>query len=158
MSILAIILMILLGVFLFIIEGLLIPGITIAGIGGIILMGAAVFFSYKYHDNLTGNIVLLSTLVISVLTLILALRAKTWNRLMLHSNIDSKVETGLEEETVKPGDVGISMTRMNPIGKVMVNDLTVEGKSISGIIDPQTKIKVIKVSGNQVIVKPLNEE
>ena len=50
------------------------------------------------------------------------------------------------------------MTRMNPIGKVMVNDLTVEGKSISGIIDPQTKIKVIKVSGNQVIVKPLNEE
>ena len=158
MSLLAIILLIVLGVFLFLLEGLLIPGITIAGIGGMLLLGAAVFFSYKYHGNFTGNIVLFSTLVVSLLTLILALRAKTWNRLMLHNNIDSRVEVGLEDETVKPGDTGVAMTRMNPVGKVMVNELTVEGKSVSGVIDQQTKIKVIKVLGTQVIVKPLNEE
>jgi membrane-bound ClpP family serine protease len=158
MSLLAIILLIVLGVFLFLVEGLLIPGVTIAGIGGLLLMGAAVFFSYKYHGNLTGNIVLFSTLLISLGTLILALRAKTWNRLMLHDNIDSKVEVGLEDDAVKPGDTGVAVTRMNPIGKVMVNDLTVEGKSVSGIIDPQTKIIVTKVLGTQVIVKPLNEE
>jgi membrane-bound ClpP family serine protease len=145
-------------VLLFIVEGLLIPGITIAGIGGIILMGAAVFLSYKYHGNLTGNIVLFSTLLVSLAALILALRAKTWTRLMLHDNIDSKVEVGLEDETIKPGDIGEAVTRMNPVGKVTVNDLTVEGKSISGIIDPHTKIKVVKVLGTQVIVKPLNTE
>jgi membrane-bound ClpP family serine protease len=158
MSLLAIIILIILGVFLFIVEFLLIPGVTIAGIGGALLMAAAVFFSYKYHGNLTGNITLLSTLAFSILTIIISMRTKTWTRLMLNKNIDSKVEVGLEDEAVKPGDTGESMTRMNPVGKVMVNGLTVEGKSVAGIIDPNTKIKVIKVLGTQVIVKPLNIE
>ena len=43
MSITAIILLILLGIFLFIVEFLLVPGITIAGIGGAIVMAIAVY-------------------------------------------------------------------------------------------------------------------
>jgi len=158
MSITAIILLILLGVFLFIVEFLLVPGVTIAGIGGAILMGLSVYMAYTNHGNAVGNIILLATLLFSLGTIIIALRARTWNRLMLHKNIDGKVEVGLEDDKINPGDTGETMTRMNPVGKVMVNDIVVEGKSNSGFLNQHTKIEVIKVLNTQVIVKPLKEE
>lgn len=158
MSILGIVLLILLGVLLFLVEFLIIPGVTVAGIGGAVLLGVAVFVSYRTHGTTVGNYTLLSVLLISVLSLVMALRSKTWRRFMLKTNIDSKVEVGLEEQKIKPGDSGITMTRLAPVGMVTVNNMTIEGKSIGGFLDPNTKIEVVKVLGTQVIVKPINKE
>ena len=158
MSILAIILLILLGIFLFIVEFLLIPGVTIAGIGGAIVMAAAVYFAYSQHGSTVGNYTLVGTLVLTVGIGAYVLRAKTWKRLMLNKDLDGKVEVGLEEDRVKVGDRGESVTRMAPIGKVMINGLAVEGKSQWGFLDPHTPVEVIKVLKTQVIVKPIKEE
>lgn len=158
MSILGIILLILLGMILFLVEFLIIPGVTVAGIGGAVLFGVAVFVAYRTHGTTVGNYTLLSTLVISVTALVIALRSKTWSRFMLKTNIDSKVEVGLEDQKIKPGDTGITMTRLAPVGMVTVNNITIEGKSIGGFLDPNTKIEVVKVLGTQIIVKPINKE
>ena len=158
MSLAAIILLILLGIFLFIVEFLLVPGVTIAGIGGAILLGLSVYLAYSYHGNITGNITLLGTLLFSVGTIAISLRARTWKRLMLNNNIDGRFEVGLEGDRIKPGDHGISVTRMNPVGKVMIGDIVVEGKSNSGFLNQQTKIEIVKVLQTQVIVKPIKEE
>jgi len=155
MSILAIIIIIVLGILLFIVEFLLIPGVTIAGIGGAILMGVAVYMSYKTHGNTVGNYTLIATLILTIGMFVYALRAKTWNRLMLKKDIDGKVEVGLENETVKVGDRGESITRMAPVGKVLINGLVVEGKSQRGFLDQHTPVEVIKVLNTQVIIKPI---
>jgi membrane-bound ClpP family serine protease len=158
MSALGIILLILLGVVLFLVEFLIIPGITIAGISGALVLGVAVFISYRSYGTTVGTYTLLSVLVISIITLALALRSKTWKRFMLKTNIDSKVEVGLEDQKIKPGDKGEAVTRLAPIGMVRVNEITIEGKSIGGFLDPHTKIEVVKVLGTQVIVKPIKTE
>ncbi|MCK5462535.1 MAG: hypothetical protein KAI95_05940 [Bacteroidales bacterium] len=158
MSILAIIIIIVLGILLFIVEFLLIPGVTIAGIGGAILMGVAVYMSYKTHGNTVGNYTLIATLILTIGMFVYALRAKTWNRLMLKKDIDGKVEVGLENETVKVGDRGESITRMAPVGKVLINGLVVEGKSQRGFLDQHTPVEVIKVLNTQVIIKPIKKE
>ena len=158
MSILGIILLILLGVLLFLVEFFIIPGVTLAGIGGAILLGLAVFISYRTHGTTVGNYTLLIVLIITVIAMVVALRSKTWRRFMLKTNIDSKVEVGLEDHKIKPGDSGITATRLAPIGMVTVNNITIEGKSIGGFLDPNTKIEVVKVLGTQVIVKPINKE
>jgi membrane-bound ClpP family serine protease len=158
MSILAIILLILLGIFLFIVEFLLVPGITIAGIGGAVLMGVAVYFAYATHGNTVGNYTLVASLILLVGGGAYALRAKTWRRLMLHKNIDSKVEVGLEEDKIKVGDRGECITRMAPVGKVLINGIIVEGKSQRGFLDQHTPVEVIKVLNTQVIVKSINKE
>ncbi len=155
MSILAIIIIIVLGILLFIVEFLLIPGVTIAGIGGAILMGVAVYMSYKTHGNTVGNYTLIATLILTIGMFVYALRAKTWNRLILKKDIDGKVEVGLENETVKVGDRGESITRMAPVGKVLINGLVVEGKSQRGFLDQHTPVEVIKVLNTQVIIKPI---
>jgi len=158
MSAVGIILLILLGVVLFLVEFLIIPGVTIAGISGALVLGVAVFMSYKSFGTTIGTYTLLSVLVVSIITLALALRSRTWKRFMLKTNIDSKVEVGLEEQKIKPGDKGETVTRLAPIGMVRVNEITIEGKSIGGFLDPNTKIEVVKVLGTQVIVKPIKKE
>ena len=156
MSILAIILLILLGMILFLVEFFLVPGVTIAGIGGAILMGASVYMAYRTHGSTVGNWTLFATLLFTILTMVFALRSRTWRRLMLKKNIDSKVEVeGIVDNKINPGDTGEAVTRLGPIGKVMVNDMVVEAKSISGYVDPHTKIEVVKVGTTQVIVKPI---
>ena len=158
MSILAIILLILLGIFLFIVEFLLVPGVTIAGIGGAILMAVAVYSAYKTHGSAVGNYTLMATLLLSVGGFAYALRAKTWRKLSLSKDIDGKVQVGLENETIKPGDRGEALTRMNPVGKVLINGMIVEGKSREGFLDQKTPVEVIKVLNTQLIVKPIKEE
>ncbi len=158
MSVAAIILLIVLGIFLFVVEFLLVPGVTIAGIGGAILMAVAVYSAYKTHGNAVGNYTLVATLALSIAGFAYALRPKTWKRLMLSKNIEGKVEVGLENDTIKAGDRGEAITRMAPVGKVLVNDIVVEGKSQKGFLDEHTPIEVIKVLNTQVIVKPIKEE
>lgn len=149
-----IIILILLGILLFLIEFLIIPGTTVAGIGGLILMGSGVYLSFENYGTKVGFIVLLFTLVGSVLILIFALRSKTWKGAMLNSKIDGKVNVGPEEGKIKPGDSGIALTRLAPIGKIKVNDISMEGKSSEGYINPNTEIEIIKITGAQAIVKP----
>ena len=158
MSILAIILLIVLGILLFVVEFLLIPGVTIAGIGGAVLMGVAVYMSYKTHGNTVGNYTLIATLILTIGGFAYALRAKTWKRLALNKDIDGRVEVGLENETIKVGDRGESITRMAPVGKVLINGLVVEGKSQRGFLDQHTPVEVLKVLNTQVIIKPIKEE
>ena len=150
-----IILLILTGLLLLILEFFVFPGITIAGIGGFILIGSAIFMTYNSFGPTTGHIVLSATLVVSVLALILAFRSKTWDRLMLKTQITESIES-FEEESIKPGDQGVTITRLNPMGRVRINEINVEARCPDSFVDPQVKIEVLKVFKTYVIVKPVN--
>lgn len=154
MSMTLIIFLILLGIVLFLIEFLLVPGITVAGIGGAILMVGGVIMAYHYHGTAAGNYTLIGTAVASFITIYFVLKSKTWDRIMLKTTIEGKVNV-VEKEmpNVKVGDVGETVTRLNPMGKVLVNGEYFEGKSVDGFIDQQSKIEVIKVMSNKIIVK-----
>ena len=147
--------LILLGILLFLIEFLIVPGTTVAGIGGLILMGSGVYLSFDNFGTQTGFIVLVATLIASILILVLSLRSKTWKKAMLDTKIDGKANMGPKDGDVSIGDKGVTITRLGPIGKVKINDITMEGKSTEGYLDPNTEIEVIKIIGSQAIVKPL---
>ena len=154
MSMTLIIFLILLGIVLFLIEFLLVPGITIAGIGGAILMIGGVIMAYHFHGSAAGNYTLIGTAVVSFITIYFVLKSKTWNRIMLKTTIDGKVNV-VEKEmpNVKMGDIGETVTRLNPMGKVLVNGEYFECKSEDKFIDQHTKIEVTKVLSNKIIVK-----
>lgn len=157
MSIGFIIFIILLGMLLFMIEFLLVPGITIAGIGGAICMIGGVIMAYHFHGSRIGNFTLLGTGLFAVLTVYFMLKSGTWKKFMLNSAITSKVET-LKSETdeVKVGDEGESVTRLNPMGKVMIRGEFYEARALDRLIDPHTTVIVSKVADNKIIVKPKN--
>ncbi|MFC2104247.1 NfeD family protein [Bacteroidota bacterium] len=155
MSLTAIILLIILGIILFYVEFLIIPGVTIAGIAGFILIAVGIYFGYKEFGSPGGHYIVGATAVISFLSVILMLRSKTWEKIALKAKIDSK-STSLLENDINVGDSGESVTRLNPYGKVLINDKFYEAKSTNSFIDPKTKIEVKKIDGTHLIVKPLN--
>ncbi len=159
MSVPVIIFLILLSIFLFVVEFLLIPGITVAGIGGAILLVGALFMGYKYHGVTTGNILLGGTFVLFILTTVFILKGRTWKRISLQTTINGKVNTESPAgDGVKAGETGKTVSRLNPMGKVMIGGKVYEAKSLTGYLDPQREIEVVKVTGSQIIVKPKKEK
>lgn len=152
-----IIILIVLGILLFVIEFLLVPGVTVAGIGGLILTVFGVYKAFNDFGSTTGIWVLIATLLLSVFVIAMSLRARTWNRLMLKTNIRGTVDTELTEDQIKVGDKGSTLTRLAPMGKVIVNDLVREAKSTEGYIDEHTEIEVVSVLGTRISVKPFKE-
>lgn len=155
MEILIIILLVLTGFILIILEFLVLPGIAIAGIGGVVFMTGGIIYSYNTLGLSGGNITLVLTLIAFVISIYIALRSKTWKKAMLTTEIDSHVDK-IEKEEVQIGDTGKTFSRLAPMGKVKINGKIFEGKSISGYIDPNTEIEVVQVLNTNVIIKLIN--
>lgn len=155
MSLTAIIFLIVLGIILFYVEFLIIPGVTIAGIAGAILVVLGVYFGYKEYGIPVGHYILGSTAIVSIFSVVIMLRSKTWEKIALKAKIDGKTSSSLEAE-VNPGDTGETVTRLNPYGKVLINNKFYEAKTTNSYIDSKTKIEVKKIDRSHLIVKPLN--
>lgn len=151
---LIIVLLVVVGIALLVLEFVVIPGITIAGIGGFILSFAGIFLSYKLFGTAIGTYTLLGSILLFVIAIVYALKAKTWKKIALNSEIDSKVNV-IDHENLHVGDTGIALSRLAPMGKAKINGITVEAKSTGIYIPENTEIEVIKVNGSNITVKPL---
>ena len=155
MSIFAISLIIFLGILLVLVEFLVIPGVTVAGIGGFLLIGGGIYSGYHFHDMRTGNIILLVSIGVMLVAFILALKVKTWQKMGLKATIDGKVNT-LEEDLLKVGDTGKTISRLAPMGKAMFKNKLFEVKTEGSFVDQNKEITIIRISKNQIIVEPKN--
>jgi membrane-bound ClpP family serine protease len=156
MSWLVILTIILIGFIFLLLEILVVPGTTIVGVAGIGLMGAGVFFSYTQFGAVMGTLTLAGTLLFAIAALALAFRSNTWKKAMLNSEVLGKVNI-FESDKVKPGDTGLTISRLNPMGKALINGEYYEVTSNYSLIDHNTEIVVTKVEGNKIIVKSKSE-
>lgn len=157
MTALIILFLIFLGVLLLLLEFVVIPGVTIAGIGGVILLGASVYVAFDSYGVIPGIITLAFVLIAVPVLIYRIFKSKTGKKMMLNSEIDGHVEK-VDEQIIHVGDEGITIGRLAPTGKVRINNLSMEAKSAVGFVDPQVKIKVVEVLKTQVIVEPINQE
>jgi membrane-bound ClpP family serine protease len=119
---------------------------------------SGIVFAFVSFGTTTGLLVLGATALVMVVLTILMLKSGTWNKFMLKTTIDGKVDTvGAEEGRVKAGDRGVTVTRLAPGGKVLVNGEYFEAKSVDILIDPRQEIEVIRIDDNKLIVKPINK-
>ena len=152
-SILIVTVLIVVGLILLLAEIFLLPGFGIAGIGGTAFMVGSVFYAYDHLGPVAGNITLTVVIILSVASFIWIMRSNQLKRIALTTDITGTVDNK-ELQQIAKGDSGVAISRLNPIGKVMINDLMVEGKSFDGeMINEETPIEVVSVSTFNVIVK-----
>ncbi|MGZ2371923.1 NfeD family protein [Ancylomarina sp. YFZ004] len=154
MTIFIITLLLVIGVALILLEFFVLPGITVAGIAGILMMIGGIYLSYQHYGNVIGHLTVLGSVILSLLALWLALKSGTWNKIMLKTEIDSKVEK-LEDDLVAIGDEGICLSRLAPMGQVRIKNHIIEAKSTGVYIDEKTPIEVIKIVDKVIVVKSL---
>ena len=151
-----IITLILVGLVLIFAEILIIPGVGVAGILGLLSMGGSCFYAFNQMGNTAGAIVTgVNALLIVALT-IWVLRAKTWKRLSLETNIDSKA-VGVEVK-VSLRDRGRTQTRLAPMGTVRFGEHAVEAKALEGMIGPDVDVEVVMIDDGRIYVSPISED
>lgn len=151
-----IIVLILVGLVLIFAEILLIPGIGIAGVLGLLSMGGSCFYAFNQLGTNAGVIVTIVNAALIVALTIWVLRAKTWKRFTLNTNIDSKA-IDLFEDKLSVGDRGRTLSRLSPMGSAKIMDEVYEVKALEGMIDSGIEIEVVLIEDNRIYVKPYIE-
>ncbi len=152
-----IITLILVGLVLIFAEILLIPGVGVAGVLGILSMGGSCFYAFYEYDNTIGAIVTAVNVVLIVALTVWILRAKTWKKMSLETNIDSKAVSS-EASVLALGDRGKTLTRLAPMGSARFGDYVVEVKALEGMLDPNVDVEVVLIEDNRIYVNTVSEE
>lgn len=150
-----IIVLILVGLVLLFAEILLIPGVGVAGILGLLSMGGSCFYAFNQLGATIGAIVTAVNAVLIAAMSVWVLRAKTWKRFTLDTNITSKALGN--ERKLEIGDTGRTLTRLAPMGTAKLGEDAYEVKALEGMIDPGVDVEVVLIEDNKIYVKPLQK-
>ena len=140
------------GLILFAIEVFLIPGISIAGIGSAVCILYAIYSAFTSLGSEAGFI----TLGVSLLGIIGVtwwfMRSKTVDRLSLKKTLDYR-PSPFEGMDLKPGDKGMSVTRLHLDDVSVEVGITYQGQAADGFIDEKTPVEIVRINETTVYVK-----
>jgi len=157
MNILIILFLIFLGVVLLLIEFTILPGITIAGVGGFLLFAYAIYLAFTSYGTLAGFLTLGFVMIVAPTMVVFLFRGKAGKRMVLGAVING-VANEHNPEKVKIGDMGITIGRLAPMGKIKVNNEVVEVKSTGNFVDPGVEVRIVQIDKSLITVEPLNLE
>lgn len=149
--------MIILGLVLLMLEFAVIPGITIAGVGGFLLLAGSVYIAFAELGQVAGFVTLAVVLILSPLMVYYFFKSRAGKKMILDSKIDSKIENSAPGN-LAVGDKGITIGRLAPMGKIKINGQVVEAQSAGTYINENTEIQIVNLHFNKIIVEPFNNE
>lgn len=152
MSLTLIFLLIALGIILLLIEIFVIPGTSVVGIAGGVLIGFSIWQAYRVFGADKGHLVVLATLLLIGVTMVLVFKSNTWKKMMLNTNIEGRVNE-IEENKLHIGDTGKSISRISPAGTALFDNELFEVHTQGDFIDQETEIVITKLEDNKIIVK-----
>lgn len=146
-----IVLLSILGILLILAEIFLIPGIFVTGMFGLGSLAASCYYAFALSQT-AGIITTATNTILLVICIILAFRADTWKKLSLKATISSKADYEPEAKDIHIGSTGVTLTRLNPIGKAMFGNTTVEVASRNDIIESRQEVEVAFIEDNKIYV------
>jgi membrane-bound ClpP family serine protease len=171
------VLLFVLGLILIGLEIFVVPGFGITGISGItlIIVGLALATVVKKPETTAEWVEFGSTLSHIALSLLAATGAAfllAWylphipyvNRLVLkppsqQADADEASPLAAQEQTrALLGAVGEAITTLRPAGKVRFGDEFVDVVAEGSYVEPGTRVQVIEIEGNRVVVKPIEQD
>lgn len=155
MDFLIILFLIVLGIVLLLIEFTILPGITVAGVAGVLVFIYSIYLAFSSYGTLAGFLTLAFVLIASPLLVVFLFKGKAGKKMVLNAVV-SGITNEIDESKVKIGDEGTTIGRLAPMGKIRVNDEVVEVKTTGKFVDPGEKVKIIQIEKSLITVEPLN--
>jgi len=148
---LAILSIIIIGLIFIVLEFFVFPGTSFAGIFGIIFLVLGNYLAFQNFGPFYGAVTLVGSIVAGSILLTTGLRSLKNSQYTLKEQVKGRVNelTDLKE---KVGDVGMSVSDLKPFGKAVFEGKKIEVKSINDFIDRDTKIQIVEISLNTVLV------
>ncbi len=161
-----------LGIVLLLAEIFIIPGFGVAGVLGVLALGAGLFLSFLGSYPTPAEIWRVSLTLLTVLvlvatgigvTLLFLPRTPFWSRLSLKTRLDKDEGTAHSSGQETPaapwlGAEGKTVTPLLPSGTGLFQgkrlDIISEGEHIPG----DTPVQIIQVEGNRLVVRPIESQ
>lgn len=156
MDMLIIAALMLIGLLLVIVELFFLPGVTIAGISALLFFGGAVYYAFEISST-AGIITTIISVIVCIGGVLSFMRSRVMNKISLDASINSVVPTSIPHN-IKIGDKGITLSRLNPMGRVLVCGHEIEGRAREAFLDENTEIEVERIDNTVVIVKKAGKE
>lgn len=149
-----VIFLVVLGLFFLVAELVFLPGAALGVILSLASYAAATYFAFVRIGMVGGFITLGIILLLSLIATIISLRAKTWQRFALKNKVEGQsMQTPSEE--VHIGDCGVTISRLSPMGKVLIGGKEYEAKSAEAYIDQRREVTVVGFENFTIIVKSI---
>ena len=142
-----------LGLLFLLAEILLLPGVSVGAILALVCYGCAAWLAFAWFGPTAGGTAIAAIVLLSALLTVWALRAKTWQRLSLEQQIDSAGNTAPQNDDIKVGDRGVTVSRLSPMGTVEIGGRRYEAKSAEAYIDQHSEVTVTGFENANVIVR-----
>lgn len=147
-----IVLLVFFGLLFLVAELVLLPGVSIGALLSLVCYGSSIYLAFRDYGPLTGALVVIAILVLSFVAIVFSLRAKTWQRFSLKQEIRSSSMPEPDKE-LQIGARGTSVSRLSPMGKVVIDGRIYEAKSQDVYIDPRSEVEVVGFENFSVIVR-----
>ncbi len=147
-----IITLVILGLLLLGAEILIIPGFGIAGVLGVAAFIASSYVAFDFYGTVAGFSVIAVNVVLVIIFIIISLRSKTWKKVALNTNIESKVDEAAESKGLAVGMKGITLTRLAPGGNARFGEITVEVFSRTSLVESGCAVEISELADNKVFV------
>lgn len=140
------------GLVLFVVEVIFIPGTTVVGILGLVFMAVGVVISYRHFGSNIGLYVLVGAATGTLAALIYSFRSGAWEKYSLKDAISSKVNEGLTAR-LTVGDEGLTVSTLRPSGKAEFNNELFEVRTSGHYLNPGTRVRIVSIEGLQIVVE-----
>ncbi len=148
------------GLLLLLAEIFFIPGFGLAGIGGIAAILTSIFLTFGNIVQATYSILI--ALGVSIIGLLLLIKyipsTRTWRKFVLSTEQKKELGYTVGTKDLKrlTGKEGIAITPLRPSGIVEVNGKKLNALTQGEYVDSNTKIKIISVEGNKIVVEAVD--
>ena len=148
------------GLLLLLAEIFFIPGFGLAGIGGIAAILTSIFLTFGNITQATYSILI--ALGVSIIGLLLLIKyipsTRTWRKFVLSTEQKKELgyTVGTKDLKLLNGKEGIAITPLRPSGIVEVNGKKLNALTRGEYVDSNTKIKIISVEGNKIVVEAVD--
>lgn len=146
--------LLLLGILLLLLEIIFVPGTTIVGVGGLILLAIGIYLAYSSVSVAAGHISLASSVLVIFLALVVLLKGQTWKRVALDDKLEGRSLESMQD-ILKIGDRGKTISRLNPVGKALFDERIVEVSTAGDFVPEEVEVEITKVEQNKIRVKPV---
>lgn len=146
--------LILAGLALIIAELIFVPGTTLVGILGLILVISGIFMVFNDYGDTAGYWTVAGTGIVTVIAIIYSFKSKSWDRFSLKSVISSKVNDE-DVYTFQVGERGKTISDLKPIGKAEIFGKIYEVRSKGDWIGAGEPIQIVKIDNKRIFVEPI---
>jgi membrane-bound ClpP family serine protease len=143
--------LLLFGLLFLAVEVIFIPGTTVVGIVGFVLLAVGIWMGYRDLGTPLGHYALLSVALLAGVIVYVGLRPKNLSRLALNNVNDASVDD-VRRADVAPGTVGQTLSALRPAGTVLFGTERREAVTRGEFVASGSVVRVLAIEQNRIVV------